>query len=90
MKESHGEGPASHPDHESCVAGREAMGEALTGAHTGEVLSSEITEDQGADLVLCQYSAGMRMSRQIRHLLHHQNEPGCTAFSALNPSDSRS
>ncbi len=43
MKESHGEGPASHPDPESCVDGRKAGGEALTGAHTGQPSSCEIT-----------------------------------------------
>ena len=42
MKESHGEGPASHPDPESCVDGRKAGGEALTGAHAGQPLSCEI------------------------------------------------
>src|SRR5271157_1406891 len=43
MKESHGKDPASHPDPESCVGGREDAGEALTGAHAGQPLSSEIT-----------------------------------------------
>ena len=43
MKESYGKDPASHPDLESCVGGREDAGEALTGAHTGQPLSSEIT-----------------------------------------------
>ena len=42
MKESHGEGPASRLDPESCVAGRKAGGEALTGAHAGQPLSCEI------------------------------------------------
>ena len=42
MKESHGEGPASRPDPESCVAGRKAGGEALTGAHAGQPSSCEI------------------------------------------------
>ena len=42
MKESHGKGPASHPDPESCVDGRKAGGEALTGVHAGQPLSSEI------------------------------------------------
>src|SRR5262245_57017508 len=42
MKESHGKGPASHPDHESCVGGREAGSEALTGAHAGQPSSCEI------------------------------------------------
>lgn len=42
MKESHGEGPASHTDPESCVSSREATGEALTGESTDRVLSCEI------------------------------------------------
>ena len=42
MKESHGKGPARRPDPESCVAGRKAVGEALTGAHAGQPLSCEI------------------------------------------------
>src|SRR5262249_6652995 len=42
MQESHGKGPASHPDPESCVDGRKAAGEALTGAHAGQPLSCEI------------------------------------------------
>ena len=42
MEESHGEGPASHPDPESCVDGRKAGGEALTGAHAGQPSSCEI------------------------------------------------
>jgi RNA-directed DNA polymerase len=44
MKESHIEGVATHDDPESCADGREAGREALTGAHTGSVLSREITK----------------------------------------------
>ena len=43
MQESHGKGPASHPDLESCVDGRKAVGEALTGAHAGQPLSCAST-----------------------------------------------
>jgi hypothetical protein len=43
MKESHIEGVATHDDPESCADGCEAGREALTGAHTGSVLSREIT-----------------------------------------------
>jgi RNA-directed DNA polymerase len=43
MEEPYGEGLASHTDPESCVASREAGGEALTGAHVGGVLSREMT-----------------------------------------------
>src|SRR4051812_14168409 len=42
MEESHGKGPASHPDPESCLDGRKAGGEALTGAHAGQPSSCEI------------------------------------------------
>ena len=44
MKEPHIEGPATHDDPESCADSREGVGEALTGAHTGSVLSREIRE----------------------------------------------
>jgi group II intron reverse transcriptase/maturase len=43
MQEPHGEGPASRTDPESCVGSREAVGEALTGESTDQVLSCEIT-----------------------------------------------
>lgn len=40
MKESHDEGIASHIGPESCVNGREAVGEALTGARAGRAIES--------------------------------------------------
>ncbi len=43
MQEPHKKGLANHLDPESCAGGREAAGEALTGAHAGQPLSSEIT-----------------------------------------------
>jgi hypothetical protein len=42
MKELQIEGIASHDHPESCVDVREDSGEALTGAHTGWVMSPEI------------------------------------------------
>src|SRR6266576_6393782 len=42
MKESYGEGVATHTDPESCVGGRKDAGEALTGARAGRVSSREI------------------------------------------------
>lgn len=42
MKVPHGEGLASHTSSESCVGGRKAVGEALTGVRAGWVLSPEI------------------------------------------------
>jgi hypothetical protein len=44
MQESHGKGPASHPDPESCVDGRKAGNEALTGAHAGQPSSCAIIQ----------------------------------------------
>src|SRR6516165_6270149 len=44
MRESHGKGPASPPDPESCADGRKAGGEALTGAHAGQPLGCEIRQ----------------------------------------------
>jgi hypothetical protein len=43
MKEPRKKGLAIHLDSESCAGGREAAGQAWTGAHTGQPLSSEIT-----------------------------------------------
>ena len=42
MKESYIEGVATHGDPESCAGVREGVGEALTGARMGTVLSREI------------------------------------------------
>jgi len=42
MKEPYRKGLANHPGSESCAGVREDMGEALTGVHAGQVLSSEI------------------------------------------------
>src|SRR5512138_3518273 len=42
MKESYGEGVATHTDPESCAGVREGAGEALTGARAGRVSSREI------------------------------------------------
>ena len=52
MKESYIEGPASHDGPESCAGVREGEGGALTGEHTGGVLSRETRCDQGADAVV--------------------------------------
>ena len=41
MKESHGEGVATHTDPELCAGGRKDVGEALAGARAGQVLSRE-------------------------------------------------
>jgi len=43
MKEPHGKGQATHPGLESCAGHGNMAGEALTRAHAGQPLSSEIT-----------------------------------------------
>jgi hypothetical protein len=43
MREPHKKGVARHFGSESCVWVRKDVGEALTGVHTGQVWSSEIT-----------------------------------------------
>ena len=64
MKESHGEGLASHTGPESCVGGREAAGEALTGEGAGRVSSREnCGQLRGADAV----DTGGRLHRARRY-----------------------
>ena len=43
MKESYRKGVANHPDPESCAGHGNTAGEALTGAHAGQLSSSEIS-----------------------------------------------
>ena len=56
MKEPYGEGPATHPDPESCAGHGNMAGEALTGAHAGQPLSSEITSSGVPGFPVTQYS----------------------------------
>jgi hypothetical protein len=51
MKESYGEGLATHAGPESCGATREGSVEALTGVHAGRVFSRESKCLRGADAV---------------------------------------
>jgi hypothetical protein len=51
MKESHGEGVATHTGPESCVSARKGGGEALTGERAGRVFSRERTSLRDADAV---------------------------------------
>ena len=51
MKESHGEGVATHTGPESCGTAREGGAEALTGVRAGRVLSRERHFLRGADAV---------------------------------------
>jgi len=51
MKESYQKGVANHLDPESWACNREAVRQALTGAHVGEPLNREIGQIRGADVV---------------------------------------
>ena len=51
MKESYGEGPATHTGPESCAADRKGGGETLTGGSAGRVFSRERTLLRDADAV---------------------------------------
>ena len=51
MKVPYSKGIANHADPESCAVCREVQREALTGVRTGQPLSRESMEDQGADAV---------------------------------------
>lgn len=62
MKESYIEGVATHDDPESCAPAREGMGEALTGARAGRVLSREM-QFRDADAVI----PGGRQHRHPRY-----------------------
>ena len=66
MKEPHRKGVATRPDPESCAGGGNIAGEALTGAHAGQPLSSEITSI-GAPTLYCD-GEGHTASSVIREL----------------------
>jgi cellulase/cellobiase CelA1 len=51
VKVHHGEGVAIHIDPESCMGGREAAREALTGARAGQPLSGERLHNRSADVI---------------------------------------
>src|SRR3972149_9226117 len=51
MKESYGEGPATHTGPESCAADRKGGGETLTGGSAGRGFSRERTSLRSADAV---------------------------------------
>jgi len=51
MKESYGEGPATHTGPESCVGARKDGGETLTGERAGRVFSRESRLLRSADAV---------------------------------------
>ena len=63
MKESYGEGGATHTGPESCVGARKGDGEALTGERTGRVFTRERANLRDADAL----GAGGRPHHARRH-----------------------
>src|SRR2546427_1833719 len=88
MKESYGEGLASHTDPESCGAAREDRVEAVTGVRAGRVFSRERPFLRGADAVrrsgkaplgasISRDATGPRAVRDPVHVWKHlAREPG--------------
>lgn len=79
MKESYTEGIANHGDPESCGGVRKDAAEALTGAHTGGVLSRENRRNQGADdVVLCgRQQADARYGECVSHPARSETSSTC-------------
>ena len=78
MKESYGEGLATHTDPKSCGAAYEGGVEALTGARAGRVFSRERTFLRGADAV--RRSGRPHPARRYRETRwdHARSETPCT------------
>ena len=67
MQESYTKGLATHSDPELCVGYRKVTGEALTGAHTGAVLS-RVNKDFGAPTLLLEaegHMEGVAIARRL-------------------------
>jgi hypothetical protein len=80
VKVRYSEGVAIHTDPESCADAREGIGEALTGARAGEVLSGESNLVRGADAVVA--------CRRQQARVHHREDLGHPA-SSLDPKHVR-
>jgi len=92
MKESYGEGLASHTGPESCAGARKGSGEALTGVRAGRVLSREIPQTRVPTLSngrkatpeasLSRDASGPCAVRDLGHVRKHlAREPGDPAIA---------
>ena len=94
MKESYGEGLASHTGPESCGDGSNGMAEALTGVRAGRVLSREIVQSPGCrqcgrywkatpGVSLSQDTPGPCAVGDLEHVRKHlTREPGDPIFAS--------
>ena len=73
MKESHGEGVATHADPESCGATRKSGVEALTGARSGRVLSRENQALVRETAPVLRDADALRISGRL-HLMYRHRE----------------
>jgi len=78
MKESYGEGLATHTDPESCGAAREDSVEALTGARAGRVFSRERHTLRDADAVGASGRPHQALRYRERRLGPARSETPCT------------
>ena len=84
MRESYRKDLASHPDPESCADGREAAGEALTGAHADQPSSCEITQSGvPTPLSEAEGNTGSGVKRKP-HPGPTQSETRCTRGNSLH------
>jgi hypothetical protein len=92
MRESYGEGIADHTGPESCVGGREAAGEALTGAQAGPVLSRESKDYRigtPTPLNLAEGENGRRDIASCGRVLRGQRPGACLETPRTGPGRSR-
>ena len=75
MKESYGEGLATHTGPESCVVARKDEDEALTGGKAGRVLSREMTWPVASPRVLRGADAVRRSGRPHRTPRQREGRP---------------
>jgi hypothetical protein len=85
MEESHGKDLASHPDPESCACGREAPGEALTGAHAGQPSSRETMIQWHRQGFKLYWRWKSRARKPGRPCIHHQLRNLIRRMSRENP-----
>ena len=89
MKESYEQGLASHLDPESYAGGGDATGVAMTGAHAGQVLSSEISTFRVPTLSDCR-EGHTRCNVRASHSVTRRSQRPCTCVETPGARTGRS
>ena len=89
MKESHGKGLANYPAPESCGRRREAVLEALTGAHAGRPLSCEITISRVPTTCSLRKATSAATTWQVAMELSAVRDPGMDGNSTRENRETR-